>query len=148
MSRATRAHTIRGHLVAGGLVDLGLGEATQKAGPDGHDVDGFSVRQHLEGDTLVVIAGAYGPNWLRTLAELTGRLESPHVKCTVRGQAPGLGDHEVLVRWSTSEELQARKVAEAQRQAPLKKQLREQQAVQEAEERRRSLEAAGQSGLF
>jgi len=80
MTRATRSHTIRGHLVDGGLIDLELDVAAQKAGPDGHDTDGFSVRQHREGDTLVV-AGAYGPNWLRTLAEISGRLESPHVKC-------------------------------------------------------------------
>ncbi|MFJ4084979.1 hypothetical protein ACIP2Z_39300 [Streptomyces iakyrus] len=149
MARATRSQTIRGHLVAGGLVDLGLGETTQKAGPDGHDFDGFSTRQHVdENGTLVVIASAYGPNWVRTLAEITGRLESPHVKCTVISDAPELDDHEVLTRWATSEELQARKAAEEQRQAPLRKQLRAQQAVEDAEERRLELEAAGQSGLF
>ncbi|MEU2585254.1 hypothetical protein ABZ612_20300 [Streptomyces avermitilis] len=145
MTRATRSHTIRGHLVAGGLVDLELTEATQKAGPYGHDVDGFSTRQHRDEDnTLVVVAGAYGANWLQTLAEISGRLESPHVKCTVRGQVPGLGDHEVLVRWATSSELQERKRIAEKRQAPLKQQLRHQQA----EEQRQELEAAGQSGLF
>lgn len=148
MTRVTRSHTIRGHLVAGGLVDLGLGEATQKAGPDGHDVDGFSTRQHHHDDTLVVVAGAYGPNWLRILAEITGRLESPHVKCTVISEAPELGDHEVFVRWATSEELQARKAAQAERQASLKAQLGRQEAQQRAAEQRQALEAAGQSGLF
>ncbi|MGY1502988.1 cell envelope integrity protein TolA [Streptomyces sp. QTS52] len=148
MSRTTRSHTIRGHLVDGGLIDLELDVYTQQLGPDGHDVDGFSVRQHHEGDTLVVATGAYGPNWLRTLSEIVGRLESPHVKCTARGQVDGLGDHEVAVRWATSEELQAHKSAEAQRTAPLRRQLREQQAVQDAEEHRQELEAAGQSGLF
>ncbi|MEV8344500.1 hypothetical protein [Streptomyces niveus] len=141
MSRVTRSGTIRRHLVDGGLIDLRLDASEQQAGPDGHDVDGFSCRQYHEGDTLLVAVGAYGPNWLRTLAEVSGRLESPHVRCTVRGQVDGLGDHEVAVHWATSEELRARKAAAAQRQAPLRRQLREQQAVQE-------LEAAGQSGLF
>ncbi|MFK0279458.1 hypothetical protein ACIQVL_03155 [Streptomyces sp. NPDC090499] len=140
MTRVTRSHTIRGHLVAGGLFDLGLGEATQKAGPDGHD-DGFSTRQHHQDGTLVVIAGAYGPNWIRTLAEIRGRLESPHGKCTVISEAPELGNHEVIVRWATSAELQACKAAAVKRQAPLRQQLRAQEAAQ-------ALEAAGQPGLF
>lgn len=147
MSRATRTATISRHLIEGGLIDLKLREDEQKAGPAGHDVDGFSTRQERRGDTLFVVAGAFGPNWLRTLAEVTGRLESPHVKCTVL-DAPELGDHEVLVRWATSEEIQARKAAQAQRQAPLVAQLRRQEAAQAAAEERQALEAAGQSGLF
>jgi hypothetical protein len=149
MPRTTRSHTIRGHLVAGGLVDLGQTEAEQKSGPDGHDTDGFSLRQTYDAEgTLVVAAGAYGPNWLRTLSELSGRLEQPFVKCTVIGEAPGIGDHEVLVRWATSEELQERKRVAEERQAPLKARLREQQSAQRAEEQRQELEDAGQSGLF
>ncbi|WP_257004189.1 hypothetical protein [Streptomyces sp. SA15] len=67
MPRVTRSHTIRRHLVDGGLVDLRLTEEEEKAGPDGHGTDGFSLRQQKdEGGTLVVAAGAYGPNWLRT----------------------------------------------------------------------------------
>lgn len=147
MSRATRSATVRRHLVDGGLIDLGLTEAAQQAGPDAQDVDGFSTRQHRQGDTLVVIAGAYGPNWLRTLAELVGRLESPTVKCTVV-DAPELADHEVITRWATSEELQARKAAAANRRASLTAQLRRQEAEKRAEEERQALEAAGQSGLF
>ncbi|MCX5182573.1 hypothetical protein [Streptomyces sp. NBC_00268] len=39
----SRSHTIRGHLVAGGLTDLGLDEATQKVGrPARHENDGVS----------------------------------------------------------------------------------------------------------
>ncbi|MGP4046900.1 hypothetical protein [Streptomyces sp. 2A115] len=148
MSRVTRVSTIDRHLVQGGLVDLSLGEATQKAGPDGHDVDGFATRQHHHDGTLVVIAGAYGPNWVRTLAEITGRLESPHVKCTVISDAPELGDHEVIARWATSEELQARKAAQKERQAPLTAELARREAQKRAEKERQALEAAGQSGLF
>ncbi|MFF1600728.1 hypothetical protein ACFVYV_25020 [Streptomyces mirabilis] len=150
MSRATRTSTIRRHLVEGGLIDLGLDVYEQKAGgPDQHETDGFSLRQGFDSaGTLVVIVGAYGPNWLRTLAEVTGRLESPHVKCTALGDVPELADHEVMTRWATSAELQARKTAEAQRQAPLVAQLRRQEAEKAAEAERLELEAAGQSGLF
>ncbi|MFI7415268.1 hypothetical protein ACIBU0_42210 [Streptomyces sp. NPDC049627] len=147
MARVTRSGTISRHLSEGGLHDLHLHEATQKAGPDGHEVDGFSTRQYRRGDVLLVVAGAFGPNWLRTLAEITSRLESPHVKCTVV-DAPELGDHEVLVRWATSEELQARKAAAAKQQAALTAELARQEAQKRAEEERQALEAAGQSGLF
>ncbi|MFB8120599.1 hypothetical protein ACFC51_32635 [Streptomyces sp. NPDC055962] len=143
MPSTTRAHTIRRHLVDGGLIDLGLTEREQQAGPDGHPTDGFSVRQqhYAETGVLVVVAGAFGPFWIRTLSEISGRLEQPFVKCTVISEAPGLSDHEVLVRWATSEELRARKAAAAQRQASLAAALR-------AVEQRQALEDAGQPGLF
>ncbi|MEU9783627.1 hypothetical protein AB0H92_22130 [Streptomyces phaeochromogenes] len=149
MTRTTRSHTIRGHLVDGGLVDLGLTEAQQQAGPDGHDTDGFSLRQTRDKEgTLVVTAGAYGPNWIRTLAELCGRLEQPFVKCTVITDASACGDHEALVRWATSSELQERKAAKAKRQAPLVAVLRRVEAEQRAADERKAIEDAGQSGLF
>ncbi|MFF8399897.1 hypothetical protein [Streptomyces sp. NPDC016172] len=149
MPRVTRSHTIRRHLVDGGLVDLRLTEEEEKAGPDGPDTDGFSLRQQRdEGGTLVVVAGAYGPNWLRTLAELSGRLEQRHIKCTVIAEAPGVADHEVMVRWATSAELQARAADQAARQAPLKSLLQQQEAQQRAEEEKRAFEDAGQFGLF
>lgn len=142
MSRTTRAHTIRDHLRNGGLTDLRLDLGEEAAGPSAQETDGFSVRQHYdEAGTLVVVAGAYGPNWLRTLAKISGRLEQPFVKCTVLSEAPGVGDHEVLVRWATSEELQARRAVQAARQAPIID-------AQRAEEERQAREAAGQSGLF
>lgn len=142
MPRTTRAHTIREHLRNGGLTDLRLELEEQSAGPDAQETDGFSVRQHTdESGTLVVVAGAYGPNWLRTLAEISGRLEQPFVKCTVIAEAPGIGDHEVLVRWATSEEQQTRRAAHKARQASLVAALR-------AEEERQALEAAGQDLLF
>lgn len=149
MSRVTRAHTVRRHLVDGGLIDLRLTHSEQQAGPDRPGPDGFSVRQHTaENGTLLVVAGAYGPNWLRTLAELSGRLEQPYVKCVVIAEARGVADHEVLVRWATSEELQARRRAQEARQAPLKALLRCKEAEQRAAELRLEFEAAGQSGLF
>ncbi|MFM9629770.1 MULTISPECIES: hypothetical protein [Streptomyces] len=150
MSRATRVSTIRRHLVEGGLVDLGIDEATQKAGdPARHEADGFSVRQHTDAaGTLVVIAGAYGPNWVRTLAEISSRLESPQVKCTVISEALDLGDHEVITRWATSEELQARKAAQQERHASRTADFARQEAQKRAEEERQALEATGQSGLF
>jgi hypothetical protein len=146
MSRVTRTDSIRRHLVESGLTDLGLDVSQQAAGePAQHAADGFSARQAYDAaEVLVVIVGAYGPNWLRTLAEVTGRLESPHVRCTVLGDAPGLADHEVLVRWATSEELQARKAD----QARIVAQLRRKEAREAAEAERLELEAAGQSGLF
>ncbi|PNG19434.1 hypothetical protein C1J00_25755 [Streptomyces cahuitamycinicus] len=149
MPRVTRSHTIRRHLVDGGLVDLRLTEQEEKAGPDGQDADGFSLRQQRDtGGTLVVVVGAYGPNWLRTLAELSGRLEQRHIKCTVIAEGPGVADHEVMVRWATSAELQARAVDQAARQAPLKAALRQGEAQQRAAEERQALEDAGQFGLF
>ena len=142
MSRVTRSDTIRRHLVDGGLRDLRLTEHAQHAGPDGHDVDGFALRQQYDAHgTYVVVAGAYGPNWLRTLNEVSGRLEEQHIKCTVIAEAPGVADHEVMVRWATSAELQARAAAREARQAPLKSLLRQQEATAEHE-------AAGQFGLF
>lgn len=150
MSRATRVHTIRRHLVDGGLIDLGLDESTQKAGhPAQHATDGFAARQHVDGSgALVVIVGAYGPDWFATMREARHRLEQPYVKCHVDGDAPGLADNELLVRWATSEELQARKAAEEERQAPLKALLRQGEAQQRAAEERQALEDAGQFGLF
>ncbi|MFJ4880114.1 hypothetical protein ACIP93_33570 [Streptomyces sp. NPDC088745] len=149
MLRSTRSHTIRRYLVEGALVDLGLDEATQKAGPYGHDTDGFSVRQHIDADgTLVVIAAAFGPDWFATMRDIRYRLERPYLKCHVDGDAPELDVHELRVRWATSEELRARAAAEEKRQAPVKAMLRRQSALQRAEEERQSLEAAGQSGLF
>ncbi|WP_445517326.1 hypothetical protein [Streptomyces sp. NEAU-174] len=82
------------------------------------------------------------------MREIRYRLEQPYVKCTVLSDAPGLGDHEVLVRWATSEELQARKRAQAERQAPLVALLRKQAAAEEAAAERQALEDAGQYGLF
>ncbi|MET8717430.1 hypothetical protein ABZV52_30140 [Streptomyces sp. NPDC004735] len=149
MSRVTRVHTVSRHLVEGGLVNLRLTLAEEQSGPDRSGPDGFSLRQHrAEDGTLVVVAGAYGPNWLRTLAEVVGRLEQPHVKCIALAEAPGVAEHEVLVRWATSEELRARKAAQEARQAPLKALLRRQEAEERAAEQRRALEAAGQTGLF
>ncbi|MFD7501554.1 hypothetical protein [Streptomyces sp. NPDC059850] len=150
MSRATRVSTIRCHLVEGGLVDLELGEATQKAShPAQHETDGFAARQHVDdAGALLVIVGAYGPDWFTTMREVRHRLEQPYVKCHVDGDAPGLADNEVLVRWATAEELQARKAAQERRQAPLKALLRQGEAQQRAEDERQSLERAGQFGLF
>ncbi|MDH6629364.1 hypothetical protein M2271_007200 [Streptomyces sp. LBL] len=150
MSRPTRVSTIRRHLVEGGLVDLELGEATQKAGhPAQHETDGFSARQHIDDTrTLLVIVGAYGPDWFTTMREVRHRLEQPYVKCHVDGEAPGLADNELLVRWATSAELQARKAAQEARQAPLKARLRQGEAQQRAEEERQSRERVGQFGLF
>ena len=150
MSRTTRSHTIAGHLTAGGFTHLHLTEAEQQEGQPGrHERDGFALRQHRDdAGTLVVVAGAYGPNWLRTLAEIYGRLEQPHVKCTVISDPPGIGDHEVLVRWATSEELQARKKVQAERQAPIIALMRTQENAAKAAVERQALEDAGQFGLF
>ncbi|RZU28217.1 hypothetical protein EV284_6383 [Streptomyces sp. BK022] len=150
MSRPTRVHTIRRHLVQGGLNDLGLTEAEQTSDrPLTEHDDGFSVRQTVdETGTLVVIAAAYGPDWFANLREVRHRLEQPYVKCHVDGNAAGLADNEVRVRWATSDELQARKTAAAKRQAPVRELLRRQQAEERAAEERAELEAAGQSGLF
>jgi hypothetical protein len=135
MPRTTRAHTIRRHLVDGGLTELRLTPEEQKNGPDGPDVDGFALRQQYdEQGAYVVVAGAYGPDWLRTLAEVSGRLEQRHIRCTVIAEAPGVADHEVMVRWATPEELQARDAAAAKRQAPLKALLQQPVAEQADEE--------------
>ncbi|MFI1532146.1 hypothetical protein [Streptomyces griseus] len=146
--RSTRTHTIGRHLVDGGLIDLRLTVQEQAAGPGGHETDGFASRQVVQGGTLLAVVGAYGPNWLRTLAEISGRLESPHVRCHVDGGADGIGDHEVLVRWATSEELTARKAAAARRQAPLVAALKQQERTARAAEERQALEDAGQDSLF
>ncbi|WP_399554038.1 hypothetical protein [Streptomyces anulatus] len=146
--RSTRAHTIGRHLVDGGLIDLRLTVKEQEAGPGRYETDGFASRQVHRGETLMVAVGAYGPNWLRTLEEISSRLEAPHVKCMVTGKIPGLGIHEVLVRWATSEELQARKAAVARRQAPLVAQLQQQERAARAAEERQALEDAGQNSLF
>ncbi|MCX4677686.1 hypothetical protein OG413_20655 [Streptomyces sp. NBC_01433] len=150
MSRTTRQHTIAGHLAAVGLPNLHLSEAEQKEGrPGRHESDGFAVRQHLdENGALVVIAGAYGPDWFMTLAQMRYRLERPYVKCTVTDDAPGLGDHEIVVRWATSQELQARKRAEAARQAPLVAMLHQQVKAERAAAERQAIEDAGQTGLW
>lgn len=112
-------------------------------------MDGFSVRQHIdEAGTLVVIAAAFGPDWFTTMREVRHRLEQPHVKCHVDGDAPGLADNELLVRWATSAELRARAAAQEARQAPLEALLRRQVAAERAAEQRQELEDAGQSGLF
>ncbi|MFE7072641.1 hypothetical protein ACFU96_21420 [Streptomyces sp. NPDC057620] len=148
MPRVTRAHTIRRHLVDGGLLDLELDYAQQETGPDGHDTEGFSLRQQYDEAGMLVVAGAYGPNWLRTLSEISGRLEQPFVKCVVIAEAPGVADHEVMTRWATSAELQARRASAELRQAPIKALLRRQEAEQRATQEREDLEAAGQSGLF
>ncbi|MFJ2225640.1 hypothetical protein ACIOFY_37060 [Streptomyces anulatus] len=146
--RSTRTHTIDRHLVNGGLIGLRLTVKEQKAGPDGHETDGFASRQVLQDNTLTVVVGAYGPNWLRTLAEVSGRLESPHVRCHVDGDADGIGDHEVLVRWATPEELTARKAAAARRQAPVVAAIRQQERAALAAEERQALKDAGQNSLF
>ncbi|MFE0058731.1 hypothetical protein [Streptomyces sp. NPDC059003] len=150
MSRTTRTHTIAKHLTAGGLTNLHLAEARQKEGSPGrHERDGFALRQvHDTAGTLVVVAGAYGPDWFATMREIRHRLEQPYVKCTVLSDAPGLADHEVLIRWATSQELQDRKRALAQQQAPLIALLRQQDAAEKAAAQRQVLEDAGQSGLW
>ncbi|MGG7574184.1 hypothetical protein [Streptomyces sirii] len=132
------------------MADLHLTEAQQKEGrPGRHETDGFALRQHHdETGTLVVIAGAYGPDWFVTMREIRHRLEQPYVKCTVLSDAPGLNDHEVLVRWATSQELVNRKRAQAQAQAPLVALLRQQDAAAKAAAERQALEDAGQSSLW
>ncbi|WP_329317186.1 hypothetical protein OG723_44365 (plasmid) [Streptomyces sp. NBC_01278] len=150
MSRTTRLRTIARHLTSGGLTDLKLTEAEQNEGrPGRHTSDGFALRQHHdEAGDLVVIAGAYGPDWFATMREIRHRLEQPYVKCTVLSEAPGLDDHELLVRWATSAELQSRKRAQVQARAPLVALLRQQEAAAKAAADRQALEEAGQSGLW
>ncbi|WP_435057581.1 hypothetical protein [Streptomyces sp. bgisy060] len=150
MPRATRAHTIAKHLTNGGFTDLHLTEAEQHEGhPGQYDTDGFALRQHTDADgTLVAIAGAYGPDWFATMREIHYRLERPYVRCTVLTEAPGLADHEVLVRWATSAELQERKRARARTQAPIAALLRQQEAAAKAAARQQELEEAGQTGLW
>jgi hypothetical protein len=143
MPRVTRQHTVAHHLVQGGLTDLKLTEAAQKKDRPGlYRQDGFSVRSYRAPDgTLLTVAGAYGPDWVMTRAEIRNRLQQPYIRYTVTDDALELGDHELLVRWATSEELQARKRTAAVRQAPLVALLRRQQSEQDAED-------AGQSALF
>ncbi|MBO8189906.1 hypothetical protein [Streptomyces spirodelae] len=143
MPRVTRAHTVAHHLVQGGLTDLKLSEATQlKDRPGLYHEDGFSVRSyHAPDGTLLTVAGAYGPDWVMTRAEIRYRLEQPYIRYTVTDDAPELGDHELLVRWATGEELRARRQAAAARQAPLVALILRQEAEQAAED-------AGQSTLF
>ncbi|MEU6756067.1 hypothetical protein [Streptomyces sp. NPDC046685] len=149
MPRATRAHTVARHLTNGGFVRIELAEEQQKAGPDIHQPEGFAVRNYVDTtQTLLTVVGAYGPDWFMTLAQIRYRLEQPYVRCTVTDDAPGLRDHELLVRWATSTELQDRKAAMAARQAPLVRLLRDQEAKARAAAERQALEDAGQSGLF
>ncbi|MER5301400.1 hypothetical protein ABT039_18260 [Streptomyces lasiicapitis] len=150
MPRTTRPHTIAGHLTAGGLTDLRLTEDEQHQGrPGRHEHDGFATRSYrAEDGTLLTVAGAYGPDWYMTLAQIRFRLERPYVKCTVTDDAPSLGDHEVLVRWATSAELRARRQAQAIRQAPLVRMLRQQDAAAKVAAERQALEDAGQSALW
>ncbi|MEU8540824.1 hypothetical protein AB0C52_12705 [Streptomyces sp. NPDC048717] len=146
MPRTTRVHTIAAHLTNGGLTRLRPTEARQ---PDQYETDGFILRQHRDDTgTVVVIAGAYGPYWLRTLHEMSSRLEQPHVKCIVLPEAPGLADHEVVVRWATSSELQERKRALARAQAPLLALLRQNEAAAKAAAERQAREDAGQTSLW
>ncbi|RLU79928.1 hypothetical protein CTZ27_35850 [Streptomyces griseocarneus] len=150
MYRTTRSHTIAGHLTSGGLTHLDLTETEQQEGrPGRHEHDGFAVRSYrAEDSTLLTVAGAYGPDWFMTLAQIRFRLEEPYVKCMVTDDAPGLGDHEVLVRWATSGELQARRQAQAARQAPIIALLRRQDDLAKADAERQALEDAGQSALW
>ncbi|MFJ4343036.1 hypothetical protein [Streptomyces sp. NPDC088915] len=143
MPRVTRQHTVAHHLVQGGFTDLKLTEAAQKKDRPGlYREDGFSVRSYYTPDgTLLTVAGAYGPDWVMTRAQIRYRLERPYIRYTVIDDAPGLAAHEQLVRWATGEELRVRKRAAAVRQAPLVAQLRRQQSEQAAED-------AGQSALF
>ncbi|MFD4320567.1 hypothetical protein [Streptomyces sp. NPDC058548] len=143
MPRVTRRHTVAHHLVQGGLTNLKLTEDAQKNDRPGlYREDGFSVRNCIAPDgTLLTVAGAYGPDCVMTRAEIRHRLEQPYIRYTVTDDAPGLADHEQLVRWATGEELQARRRAAAARQAPLVAQLRQKQSEQDAED-------AGQSALF
>ncbi|MGW8387063.1 hypothetical protein ACWGMW_07975 [Streptomyces albidoflavus] len=149
MSRTTRAHTVRHHLVQGDLLDLRLSEEDQTtARPSAFTTDGFSLRQVTGPDgTLVVVAGAFGPDWFATMRAIRYRLERPYVRYTV-SDAPGLRENELLVRWATSAELQARRAALAQQQEPVRRLLRQQQAAEQAEKQRQDLERAGQTGLF
>lgn len=150
MPRTTRVHTIATHLTNGGLTRLHLAEAEQREGnPGRHDTDGFALRQHTDDTgTTVVIAGAYGPDWFTTMREITHRLEQPYLKCTVLPDAPGLADHEVMVRWATSAELTERRRAQARAQAPFLALLRQNQAAAKAEAERQALESTGQTSLW
>ncbi|MFG2162835.1 hypothetical protein [Streptomyces olivaceus] len=143
MPRVTRSHTVAHHLVQGGLTDLKLSEAAQKKDRPGlYREDGFAVRSVRAPDgTVLTVAGAYGPDWVMTMAQIRHRLEQPYIRYTVTDDAPGLADQELLVRWATAEELAARKQATAARQAPLVALLRRQQAEQDAED-------SGQASLF
>lgn len=69
------------------------------------------------------------------------------MRCTVIAEAPSAADHEVMIRWATSTELQDRS-AHAQAQAPLVALLRQQDAAANAAQERQAIEDAGQSGLW
>ncbi|MFE7965369.1 hypothetical protein ACFU0X_20435 [Streptomyces cellulosae] len=146
--RVTRVHTIRRHLDQGGLLDLNLSREEQARGPEAQERDGYSARQATRDGALMVVVGAYGPNWVRTCAELTGRLESSRVRCTVAREADGLEEHELLVRWATSEELHQRRRQTDERTAGVRALVRRQKAQARAEEERRALEDAGQESMF
>ncbi|MFD3890820.1 hypothetical protein [Streptomyces microflavus] len=143
MPRVTRQHTVAHHLVQGGLTDLKLTEAAQKKDRPGlYRADGFSVRSYRAPDgTLLTVAGAYGPDWVMTRAEIRHRLQQPYIRYTVTDDAPGIADHEQLVRWATAEELRARRREAAARQAPVLALIRRQEHEQDAAD-------AGQSALF
>ncbi|MEU9481934.1 hypothetical protein [Streptomyces sp. NPDC048191] len=143
MQQFTRPDTVDRGLVQGGFTMLVLTEAQQKeALPTAYSVDAFCTRTYRTSDgTLLTVAGAYGPNWYATLAGMQNWLQQPSVGYTVTDDAPGLREHELLVRWATAEELQPRRLAAAERRATLRAQERRRQAEQEAE-------AAGQSALF
>ncbi|WP_435244311.1 hypothetical protein [Streptomyces sioyaensis] len=144
MYRTTRSHTIAGHLTSGAHPPVLTWDEQQAGDPGQHEHDGFAVRQHTDENAR----RCRGRNWLRTLTEISGRVELPHLKCTVVAEAPGVGDHEALVRWATPQELQDRKRAQAERQAPLVALLRQQDAAAKTAAERQALEDAGQTGLF
>ncbi|GHH25624.1 hypothetical protein [Streptomyces rubradiris] len=143
MRQFTRPDTVNRQLVNGGFTDLAIPwDRQEKDQPTLYRVDGFSTRPYRTSDgTLLAVAGAYGPNWLATLAEMNNWLQQPQAGYTVIGDVPGLGEHEVLVRWATSDELQPRRAAAAERRAALRAQERRTQARRQAEE-------AGQASLF
>ncbi|MFZ3557122.1 hypothetical protein [Streptomyces sp. BH055] len=150
MTRTTRTPAIAKHLQEGGFNWLDVRWDEQRdTDPDAVGEKRFATRQdHDQDGTYVVVVGAYGPDWLATLGKMRGHLEYPHGKCFVDYDAPCTADHEVMVRWATSAELQAAKSAHKQRQAPLIEQRRQREAEEKAAAARQALEDAGQSGLF
>jgi hypothetical protein len=143
MQQFTRPDTVDHHLIQGGFTMLWLTEAQQKKDrPTLHHVDAFCTRTYRAPDgTLLTVAGAYGPNWYATLAEMQKWLQQPSVGYTVIVEAPDLREHEVLVRWATREELQPRRQAATEERAALRAEARRQQAERDAED-------AGQASLF
>ncbi|MDW8804336.1 hypothetical protein P1P68_05905 [Streptomyces scabiei] len=143
MKQFTRPDLVNRDLTKGGFTYLAIMWSQQEGmRPTDYHVDGFCTRPHHTPDgTLLTVAGAYGPNWTATLAEMQRWLQQPSVGYTPDGDAPGLREHELLIRWATLEERQARRQAAAERQAVRRAEERRQQAEQEAE-------AAGQSALF